>query len=83
MPDGTLTRSKQIGKRREFPTDAEAVAERGTDREPLIPTPKPSELDAEKRRSIEAAHEAECSEDEADIDAPLNLIAKPKAAQRI
>jgi len=82
MPDGAITRPKQIDKQREFPSDAEAVAERGTDREPLIPTPEPSELDAEKRRSIKAAGEAECSEDEADIDAPLKRIAKPNATPR-
>lgn len=52
---------------------------------PIKPKP-PSKLGAEKltpeeqkRRFIEAAREAECSEDEADFDAALKRIAKPKA----
>jgi len=74
MTDETSRKPKAPSKRREFPPDAGAVAERGTDREPLVPTPEPSELDAEKRRSIEAAREAECPEDEADFDAALKRM---------
>ena len=32
----------------------------------------------QKRRFVEAARDAECSEDEADFDAALKKIAKPK-----
>ncbi|GJD46775.1 hypothetical protein AFCDBAGC_4659 [Methylobacterium cerastii] len=49
------------------------------------PQSKPSKLGAEKltpeeqrRRFIEAAHEAGASEDEAEFDAALKRIAKPK-----
>lgn len=50
--------------------------------------PKPAKLGAEKltpeeqrRRFIEAAREAGASEDEADFDAALKRIAKPKKAE--
>lgn len=50
---------------------------------------KPAKLGAEKltpeeqrRRFIEAAREAGASEDEADFDAALKRIAKPKATKR-
>ncbi|MHC2018922.1 hypothetical protein ACYQOP_14230 [Methylobacterium sp. CM6247] len=57
-------------------------------KEPEAEPKRPSKLGAEKltpeeqkRRFIEAAREAGSSEDEADVDAALKRIAKPKQGQ--
>lgn len=46
----------------------------------MTKNPKKSKIPSQRRRFIEAARAAECSEDEAKFDRTIKRIAKPKAS---